>query len=373
MIRDEEHLLALTDAFHSAAVGAQSWHGALEGLAKATGSRSGQLIGLASDAAVVPFNLITNIDLAFHEDFVAAGGADPGRNPRVRVAAAAPALKVLAEADYLTDDEYVRHPYIQQIASRWDVAFSCLTALERRDGLLVRLAVLRSREEGHITTPQREAFAALAPHARAAVRTHLSLEGQGAVFVSGAMESLSMAAFVCDRFASVRALTPAAEALVTSARGLQLANNKLRALNPAAGRELESAITAAASVRPPTAPLRVRTVVVPAANRHDVPLVLDVVELPVRYYDFGFAPRVLVIARGQADDERRKMAIIGAAFDLTAAETDIAVQLSRGRNAEFIAAGRGVAVGTVRAQIKTLLGKLGVKSQLELVAKLNKI
>jgi DNA-binding CsgD family transcriptional regulator len=73
-------------------------------------------------------------------------------------------------------------------------------------------------------------------------------------------------------------------------------------------------------------------------------------------------------ARATHDSERRA---VRAAYELTAAEAEIAIQLAKGRNAEAIAAHRRVALSTVRVQIKRILAKLGVKSQIELVARLN--
>lgn len=372
MIRNDDHWLSLTDAFRSAALGAQDWHPALEGLAQATGSRSGQLIGLGSNAAV-PFNIITNLDPAFEEHFVMAGGGNPAINPRVKAGTGAPVLTTLTESDYLTEEEYERDPFLQQIASLWDIAYSCLTTLERDNGLLVGLAVLRSRQEGHITASEREAFAALAPHARAAVRTQLALEGQGADLLTGALEALSIAAFICDRFGYVRALTPAAEALVASGKSLQLTSKRLRATQPAEARALDEAIGATTTARTKPVSAGVKTIVLRGSQHRELPLVLDVVELPSRHVDLGFAPRTLVIARGSGQSDSRRAAIVRAAYQLSAAETDIALQLSKGRNAEAIAAGRRVAIGTVRAQIKSILEKLGVNSQIELVARLNQI
>jgi DNA-binding CsgD family transcriptional regulator len=371
-IHDDPHWVALTDAFHSAALGVQGWDAALSGLADATGSRCGELIGLGSNAAV-PFNLVTNIDPGFQEDFVAAGGGDPAFNPRVRAGASAPPLKVLAEADYLSQDEYRRDPFVQRFASDWDVAWSCLTTLERNENLLVGLAVLRTRDEGHITSTQREAFASIAPHARAAIRTHLNLQGQGAALVSGAMEALSMAAFVCDRFGRVRALTPAAEQLIVGRRGLQLSSGRLRAVQAEESLHLDRAIGAASRRRTkPGAPI-LSTVILRGSQQDELPVVLDVIALAPRHCEFGFSPSVLVIARGQAESDVRWAAVVQAAWELTGAEADIALQLSGGRNADAIAARRGVSVGTVRTQIKGLLAKLGVKSQIELVARINQL
>lgn len=55
-------------------------------------------------------------------------------------------------------------------------------------------------------------------------------------------------------------------------------------------------------------------------------------------------------------------------FGLTTAETEIASEIATGRKVEQIAATRGVSEGTVRLQLKSIFGKLGVNSQSALAA-----
>jgi DNA-binding CsgD family transcriptional regulator len=370
MHRNYEGLLSVIESFQNAALDGASWHGALRGLAHATGSRSGELIGLGSEATV-PFNIVTDIDPSFVEDFVAIGGGDPRLNPRVRAGASTPVLTVLAESDFISEDEYRNHDHLQHLARRWDVAFSCLTALERSDGILIGLAVMRSSRQGHITDQQRELFAAVAPHVRAAVRTQLALEGNGPAVVAGAMEALGAAAFVCDRTGLVRLLTPAAETLIGSGPQLRLKLGRLSAAGLDDAKALSDAIDAAAvqHTRPERPALR--TVIVRAPGGE--PLALDVIALPSRHYELAFAPRVLIVARGAAERERRRPAILQAAYGLTTAEADIAQRLADGEAAEAIAAARRVSVGTIRTQIKSVLAKVGVKRQIELVSRLGRL
>lgn len=372
MIRDDEHWLAVTDAFHEAAIDGNGWYGALEGLAQASGSQTGELIGIGVDAAI-PINIMTNIDPGFHKAFAQARGGDPRVNPRVRAGMAAPVLKVMAECDFITADEYKRDPHYQEFARPWDIPFICLATLERQHGMLIGLAVVRSQRQGHITQPQREAFTTIAPHVRAAVRTHIALEGQGAAILSGTMEALSIPAFVCDRLGLVRALTPAAEALVSSACGLQLRLGRLQATLPADAQRLNDAINAAAiGYTQPRSPLP-RTIVVRTNEQDMAPLALDVIPLQARQHEFSFAPRVMIVARGQRGTQERRSAILQAAYALTAAETDIALQIAAGKTADAIAKQRSVAIGTVRLQIKSIFAKVGVNRQIELIARLTQL
>jgi DNA-binding CsgD family transcriptional regulator len=372
MLHSDEQWLSVADSFQTAALSGTGWYQALAGLAEATGSQNGELISIGDDATI-PINIITNIDPGFHDAFAAVRGGDPKFNPRVRAGMKAPVLQVLAEADFISADDYRRDPHYQEFARPWDVPYICLSTLDRTPDLLIGLAVVRNHRQGHISEPERAVFASFAPHVRAAVRTQTALEGQGATLLAGAMDAMSLSAFVCDRSGTVRSLTPAAERLVSQGRGLQLKEGRLRTFQAADNKELDDAIGIAARGQSrPGAPL-LRTVVVRDADQNAAPIVLDVISLPPQGTELTFLPRVLVVARGSKAANERKAVLLQAAYNMTSAEVDIALQLCAGKTPEVIAAARKVAVGTVRAQIKTLLAKAGAKRQIELVARLNQL
>jgi DNA-binding CsgD family transcriptional regulator len=368
MIRSEEHWLSIIDALISASVGAQRWETAMQGVADATGSRSAQLTGIDSNTSVL-FNILTNIDPLVYTIFAETAAI----NPRVRVASETPVLQIMADADFITPEQSSRDPFYQEVLRPFDIPFVCLTNLERKEGTFIALAAVRSQREGHITLEQRQIFATLAPHVRSAVRAHLALEGRGTAVLTGALEALSIPVYVCDRTGRIKALTQAAEALVSSGRGLQLKAGHLQACEPGDAKALSDAIEAALIGHlKPGAPV-LRTVIVRGPDHKAPPLVLEVFPLPTQSHQFNFEPRVLVVARGARHSNVRRAAILQAGYALTSAETDIAQALAEGQSAEIIAASRGVAVGTVRAQIKAIMTKLGVNRQVELVVRLGRL
>jgi DNA-binding CsgD family transcriptional regulator len=370
MIRSDAQWLSIIDAFHSAAIGAHSWETALRGFADVTGSRSAQLTGVGQDGSVL-FNVLTNIDPpAFYSMFAATATI----NPRVKAARAAPVLKVMAESDFITPDECRRDQFYQEVARPLDIPFMCFTTLERQEAAFIALGAIRSQKEEHITGQQREIFAALAPHVRTAVRTQLALEGRGVIVLTGAMDSLSIPVFVCDRTGRVGSLTGAAESLVTTGRGLQLKAGRLKTCWPKETKALDDAIEAAVLWRAQPGPAALRTVIVRGRDLSTAPLVLDVFPLPSQPYQLTFAPRVLVVARGPRGEKARRTAVLQAAYALTSAEVQITEYLVvEGQSPEFIAAKRGVSVETVRTQIKAIMAKLGVSRQVDLVVRLGEL
>lgn len=368
MIESDEQWLAIADAFHAAALGAGSWLDALAQLARATGSRAGELIGLGSEHAV-PFNWVAGIDREWTDEFIAIDGGNPAINPFVRAGVRARPLEVLASSDFVTPEERRHGFFLADFCRRHDTVHICLSPLIKEQDSVVGLAVIRSASEGEITAQQRKLFAALAPHVRAAVRTQIALEHQGAALIAGTLEALSIAAFVCDRSGTVKAMTPTAEALVGTGKAVRLRQGRLRAANAVDDRRLAEEIdTAVGTIVRPQTP---RGSVIVVHGTTGEPLALTVVPLPRTEYTFGFDPRVLVVARTSGmQNPAQTQALLQSAYGLTAAEAEVALRLGDGDRVEDIAETRGVSVNTVRVQIRNIFGKLGVRRQSELVARI---
>jgi DNA-binding CsgD family transcriptional regulator len=120
-------------------------------------------------------------------------------------------------------------------------------------------------------------------------------------------------------------------------------------------------------------PTPLQTVIVRGASVASTPLILDVMPMPSLLLGFTSGPRVVVVARGARGIHARKAALLRAAYGLTPAETEIALLLAQAKSAEAIAQERQVAVCTVRDQIKSVLAKLGVSRQVELVLKISEL
>lgn len=370
MLHSDDDWLALADTFTAAALGADTWDNALSGLAQGTGSRIGELIGIGSDNTI-PFNFITDLGPEWHDEFLAAGGADPRINPFVRVGSQIPALQVRSSAEIIAPAERKRSYYLADFARRHDMQHVCLTPLIKDHNGLVGLAVIRSGRQGEIEARQHELFTSLAPHMRAAVKTQLALEHQGASIVAGALDTLSLTVFVCDRAGVVRAMTAAAESLLSRGDVLRLRHGVLHGWSTGETRSLTDAVAlAAGGLARPAAPLSCTLLL---RGKRVAPVVLEILPLPRREFAFGFEPRVLVVVRGAGPEAEHVKGMLQLAYHLTAAEIDIALRLADGQPPETIAAARKASIGTVRTQIRSIYTKLGVHRQTELVSRINQL
>ena len=294
----------------------------------------------------MPLNMLTNVDPALPNAFIAAGGTDPRINPRRRAGIARPPLTILAESDFITPNEYKQDAHYQEFAVPWDVPYICLTTLERRQDLLVGLAAIRSKRQGHIDAQGRRAFATIAPHVRAAVRTSLALAEHGEALSRIRSRALTIPAFICDqRRRRAAAHARSRNARRECARLHAEAGQADGAQTPSKRAALSDAIAATAAERRPEMRRGHRVVVhsrrrrrrgAARARRH----LLAEVDVST----FAFDARVLVLVRGS---RRRRQAAqgrhpaIGVRHD-PAAETEIALQLFAGKTPETIAREREV-------------------------------
>jgi DNA-binding CsgD family transcriptional regulator len=366
---DDHRWLSIADTFAAAALTDGSWLDALSALAIATGSRAGELIGFGSVNSV-PFNYVTDLGPDWVEDFIAAGGGDPEVNPIVRAGSGCSVLHVRSSAEFITPEERRSNPFMAEHAHHFDIPYICLTPLVKESGTLIGLAVLRSAGQGEISANERSIFASIAPHALAAVRTQIALEHQGALMMAGAMEALLLAVFICDRRGAVKAVTPAAEALLTGG-DLRVRRGLLSGARLTESRILTDAIDmATGGLQRPGSPVA-STILI--HGKHGLPLVLEVVPVPSRQHAFSFEARALVVVRRSQPRPERLQLLLQKTYRLTDAEIDVACRLVTGVAPEAIALARGATVGTVRAQIRSIYDKLDVHRLSELIARLNQL
>ena len=102
-------------------------------------------------------------------------------------------------------------------------------------------------------------------------------------------------------------------------------------------------------------------------------LLCELFHLPRRDWDFGFEPRVLVVARRAADISAMRSVPLRAALGLTGAEAEIALRLANGESREHIAADRGTSAHTLGTQIKSILRKSEVGREAELTVLVNRL
>ena len=373
MRHDIDPWLGIADTFHSAAFGHVAWTAALGALGAATGSSHGALVCYGS-ARAVDLNLITGVESDYAEEFVAHGGGDPARNPRLRAAMDARLLAPYSDLDFMSPDAIANEPFYQDFLVRRDIPHFCAAVLDRSPTSVVAVGVGRTAAEGEIEAAQRRLFKMVAPHVRNAYLTQLALNDQGYRLVAGALGQLTIAAFICDEQRRVKATTPLGEAVASEESVLRIRRGYLAPIRHPDVEEFAAALRPVAQCRDvPGRPFARSLVVHDSAER---PSVVDVIALPTSPGTLQTSPHMLVISRdharrrhGPSDDTRT----LQAAYRLAPAEAQVAVGIASGLTVEEIARNRGVAVATVRVQLRAVFEKMGVRRQADLIILVNRL
>lgn len=359
-------VIRLADAFASAALENGGWMPALVALAEATGSARGQLIGIGGPSNI-PFNWVNDFPAHALRDFIAIDGGSPLINPRVAVSVDAPILETRGEAEYRAAQPHMYSDVYADFCRDYDLPFGCQSKLVQGDEGLIGLAVLRTEREGLTTGAQRALFTAVAPHVRSAVRMQLALEENGIRLIAGALGEVSAAVFICAHNGRICAMTPAAEALLANGP-LNITGNCLTASERGNQLQLSRAIARHGGPNP----LPLETLILDLGSGK-LPLLLDVVTAPRRPWNFGFAPKVMVIARGAGQWRASAPDLLQKLYGLSPAEADVAFRLAQGQSRQTIAEQRRSRIATVRSQIKSIFVKLGIVREIELVAMLSQL
>ena len=344
----------------------ECWPEALAAVARACGSRSGQLIGMDRDGVVLT-HVLTGVEQEEMDQIMAAAIGDPVKNPRLMIGRRAEVLVPVADQDWVDAEARGRSPMYQEVYHRLDLMFNCQTVLAREADLLLRASVTRTAAQGPLSAEDMRAFTALAPHIQSAARVQVN---QARTYSSSALQMLdAMGApgLLLDAGGGVVALSAAAESEIARGRLLRLRGRRPVTLLdddlPAFRHAVANALTDPEAWSPADRLVSLR-------NRSgEADYVVEILPLASGGFLRGLSPAALILAR-PAKSVQTPQNLARGAWSLTEAEADITVRLAAGADLDGIAEARGVSRTTVRSQLQSIYSKAGVRRQAELVSAL---
>lgn len=341
------------------------WPQVLAAVADACSGRSGQLI--ARDGADrLLLHLVTDIDPQFADDAEENGLGDLARNPRLRIGHRAPLMTPLTEEDWVSPDVRRKYAIYPEVFDKYDAAFNSQAVLLRNDDLLVRTSVTRTRAQGPWEAEDLKIFAALLPYIQAAARQQLLAERRAVDGLLTAAEASGGVLFILNRFGWLIGASSEAERLLGARTILKAKARALHATSTLQDAFLQAALASGLAAWR-GGPFPPDTSVTLSAEGWDDNLSLKVVTLPPRAFSLSSEPAVLILGAGRSAELEPET--LRRAYRLSPAEIEIVRYLRQGFSAAEVASARGVALGTVRFQLKSIFRKVGVSRQAELVAR----
>ncbi|MGY3133807.1 DNA-binding CsgD family transcriptional regulator [Bradyrhizobium sp. USDA 4501] len=347
----------LIDQVYEAAAVPGLWDRVLDRVARQFGSIGGLLFTHNSQCNGWAGSSIMR---SLYAEFVERG-LEP-YNPRTERAFARTHCGFIADHELFTPDEMDRDPFYQYLRSKGGGWCVC-TVIRAPSEDLVVFSWERRFEEGPFSA---EAVAALDP-----LRAHLAR----AALISGRL-GLERARAATE----VLGLIGLPAAVLSRSHRLLAANKLLDDLVPQVIQDRRVRIGLVDKRADSLLGLALRHVAgqsadqvrsIPIAATEDAPAsVVHIVPVRGAANDiFGTASCVLVLTTVSQQAIAATQVIQGL-FDLTPAEAHVAHGIAAGKTVDAIAMEVGVAVGTVRQQLKAVFGKTGVSRQAELVGML---
>jgi DNA-binding CsgD family transcriptional regulator len=229
-----------------------------------------------------------------------------------------------------------------------------------------RLSVLRSRRRRPFGAEERRLVERLGPHVRCAL--DLRARAMGLIpphSLAAAMDSLATGLLVVEGDARIAFANLEAERILASRDGLVVGPSGLRAVHPAADRELRRYLADTRTGAPPAAD----DLVVPRSSGGGGPPYL-VRALPLPADPFQREKRVALLVLDPGRRTGPRPADLTAAFGLSPAQARIAARLCQGERLKDAAAGEGIALETARVHLKAAFRKTATHRQPELIGRL---
>jgi len=277
-----------------------------------------------------------------------------------------PPDQVFTVDDILTPEQWERSAYFKMFCNQQDVYHVMGADISTPDGGKLRFRVTRPKRAPNFSPAERALCGMLLPHLRRAMQVHNLLDRSESLseLYSQAISRLSVATLVLDESGSVLRVNPVAQEILGSGDGLKLVGGRLEATYPSDNRELQRLIRAAFSADAPKG-AEAMSVTRPSGL---VNLGLVVESIPsLDWADERGKPAALVYIRDAASKSLASEVVTKQLFNLTRAETALAMELANGLSLEEAAEELNIRRNTARAHLRSIFSKTGVRRQTELV------
>ena len=268
------------------------------------------------------------------------------------------------DIDYF-DDDFVRRDTFYQEFSRPVGSRHTLDALISRTPVQeVYLASMRSARQGHYDSSAMAVFQQAYRHFSKVVELRRSITAAARAIdhVRAGLDALAFGMIVLDEDGRVVTANAAAVRACSADEGLSLANGCLSTASTSANQAFGQAVGRCMLAEGGTA----TTLRAPRPNGQS--WMISVVPLPLSSaISTGRAPGALVLI-GDGDIGRGvRREDLAAVFGLTLAEAELAIMLGGGGSLTEVARRRGVKISTARSQLHSILQKMQVQRQSDLV------
>lgn len=277
--------------------------------------------------------------------------------------------QVFTVDDLMSESDWVRSAYFQAFCSPQGVYHVMGADISTPDGGKLRLRITRPKTAPKFSADERALCTMFLPHLRRGLHIHNLIDRSESLsdLFAQAISRLSVATLVLDEVGRVLQLNPVAEEMLESADGLKLVGGRLEATYPSDNRELQRLVrNAFASEARDGGVLTEAMSVTRPSGQVSLGLVVETITT-LHWADGKGTPTAVVYIRDAVGKSIASEVVTKQLFNLTRAETALAMELANGLSLEEAAEQLNIRRNTARAHLRSIFSKTGVRRQTELV------
>ena len=282
-----------------------------------------------------------------------------------------PMDQVFTVDDLMTEAQWIHSVYYKTYGTVHDTYHIMGADVSTPDGGKLRFRITRPKAAPKFTASERTLCEMLLPHLGRAMHLHNLVDRIESIseLYSQAISRLSVATIVLDQNGTVLRLNSVASDLLKQADGLKLVGGRLEATYPTDNRELQRLVRNAfardANSEQVSTEAEAMSVSRPSGQ---INLGVVVEAIPTQDWAEGKSkPVVVVYIRDAVGRSMASETVAKQLFNLTRAETALAMELANGLSLEEAAEVLNVRRNTARAHLRSIFSKTGVRRQTELV------
>lgn len=276
--------------------------------------------------------------------------------------------KLVTISDILPEAEWRSSQYYRDWCEPHGVFHVLACDIATKDGGIYGFRVTRPEGASAFSLQDRADAKLLLPHLKRALNLHLSINQDRKVsaLYSHAMAQLMVAAVVLDENGLVLDCNPMAKGVLELGDGLRIVGNQLEATYANDNRKLQRLVRDALSGKQQSVGLIEAMSVSRPSGKVSWGVVVQAMT-PDQWTVGKHRPCVAVFVRDAEGKAHPPVKLAQQLFQLTPAETALAIQLANGLSLEEAGEVLNIRRNTARAHLRSIFSKTGVRRQTELV------
>ena len=277
-----------------------------------------------------------------------------------------PQDRVVTVQELIGEANWRESEFYTQFLKPLDILHALGADIRTDDGIECRLRVARPHREPPFSENDKALCTVVLPHLKRAVRLHSQLEVVDSErrLYAGTVDRMLVGTVMLDETGSVLKSNPVADEMIREGDGLRLVNGALRADVAAENRELQRLVRQALNGATPAVVNAISITRKSARGK----LGVLIRSLP----NAGSSktkrrPSVALFIRDAKRKTEASREMVRRLFDLTPAESSLALALANGLTLDEAADGLNIRKNTARAHLRSIFSKIGVTRQTTLV------